>query len=389
VEIVAYTGVFGGYDTLRPTQYPEVCFTDGAVNDSPRWSYRSIFSGRDPKWANRQVKLQAHRYIDADISIYHDGNVRMTASPEEIAAHLGPNDIAVYRHPEGRNCIYSEAQEVIRQHKSSANVVNEQMDRYRAEGYPKRNGLAACYVLVRRHTPQIEQLNNRWWREYERGAKRDQLSFDYVCWKLGVEYSVLPGNLFEGTSSLFERNKHRRVVDVRTTWRNAYGKQVIMAEREYLVEAASDIADRFEDPLMVNIGIFRYATMYCLRAGAPDARLIGIDIKEPDVGQGDLGAEIIIGDSAKIHDRVSDPVHLLFIDGDHRYRGVRADLAAWTPKVASGGLVVMHDYAPRNEHLVKLPILEGVRRAAMEWYENAEGWEQIQAPGSLAAFRSP
>jgi predicted O-methyltransferase YrrM len=35
----------------------------------------------------------------------------------------------------------------------------------------------------------------------------------------------------------------------------------------------------------------------------------------------------------------------LLIDADHSYAGVRADFEAWAPLVASGGTIVLHDYA--------------------------------------------
>src|SRR2546426_11614701 len=34
----------------------------------------------------------------------------------------------------------------------------------------------------------------------------------------------------------------------------------------------------------------------------------------------------------------------LYVDGDHTYEGVRADLQAWVPKVKAGGLVVCDGY---------------------------------------------
>lgn len=37
------------------------------------------------------------------------------------------------------------------------------------------------------------------------------------------------------------------------------------------------------------------------------------------------------------------PVGLLFIDGDHRYEAVRADLAAWQPHLAPGAVVAFDD----------------------------------------------
>jgi len=37
------------------------------------------------------------------------------------------------------------------------------------------------------------------------------------------------------------------------------------------------------------------------------------------------------------------PVDVLFIDGDHSYAGVTADIEAWVPHVRRGGLILFHD----------------------------------------------
>lgn len=47
---------------------------------------------------------------------------------------------------------------------------------------------------------------------------------------------------------------------------------------------------------------------------------------------------------------------LVFIDADHRYEAVKADIAAWAPKVRPGGVMAFHDYL----------IFEGVTRAVRE-----------------------
>lgn len=39
------------------------------------------------------------------------------------------------------------------------------------------------------------------------------------------------------------------------------------------------------------------------------------------------------------------PIGLLFIDGDHRYHAVKADLEAWLPHCAPGAWVAFHDYS--------------------------------------------
>jgi hypothetical protein len=70
------------------------------------------------------------------------------------------------------------------------------------------------------------------------------------------------------------------------------------------------------------------------------------------------------------------PVGLVFIDADHRYEHVKADILAWRPHVAKGGLLVGHDYG----------VFEGVTRAVKElvpeWQLNTGGealwWQWIE-----------
>ena len=387
-KVVVYTAVFGNYDTLLPAKYPGLCFTDGKMPSVAGWDYKTIFADKDPKWANRRCKLLAHEHLNVEFSIYFDGNIELLTDPHTlIEKYLKDADIAVFAHPK-RDCVYAEGEACIREGKAQAAAVNAQMARYRAGGYPTHNGLAACWVLLRRHNHTVKRFNAAWWEEYIKGAKRDQLSFNYVCWKSGMQYAIIPGDLFKGTSKDFRRTRHRgapAVIDYKT----AYGQVLLPGEREYLKSTAEATQDAFGSPTIINIGIFRCASMYCLRAGSPKARMIGIDIKPCDVPiDSSLRASFIIADSAECHTQVTYPVHLLFIDGDHHYRAVKADLDGWTPKIPPGGIVILHDYAPLPEHMALLPELEGVRRAVNEWAEWAE-WERLLAPDSLAAFRRP
>ncbi len=41
---------------------------------------------------------------------------------------------------------------------------------------------------------------------------------------------------------------------------------------------------------------------------------------------------------------VDSTLDFVFIDGDHSYAAVKADIAAWWPKLVSGGLLSGHDY---------------------------------------------
>jgi predicted O-methyltransferase YrrM len=43
--------------------------------------------------------------------------------------------------------------------------------------------------------------------------------------------------------------------------------------------------------------------------------------------------------------RVEEPVHLLFVDGDHSIEGARLDAEIWLPRLAPGGVAMFHDVA--------------------------------------------
>lgn len=70
---------------------------------------------------------------------------------------------------------------------------------------------------------------------------------------------------------------------------------------------------------------------------------------------------VLRGDSVKMADKVEDgSLDFVFIDADHRYAAVKADIQAWAPKVREGGVVCGHDF--------DYPSLEGVRKAVEECF---------------------
>ena len=50
-----------------------------------------------------------------------------------------------------------------------------------------------------------------------------------------------------------------------------------------------------------------------------------------------------IARSTAVADGWSDPIDLLFIDGDHSEAGARSDWEAFSPHVVTGGVVIFHD----------------------------------------------
>lgn len=51
-------------------------------------------------------------------------------------------------------------------------------------------------------------------------------------------------------------------------------------------------------------------------------------------------------------------IDFVFIDGDHSYAAVKADIAAWWPKLVSGGLLSGHDYRDDKDYGVQQAVNE-------------------------------
>jgi hypothetical protein len=51
---------------------------------------------------------------------------------------------------------------------------------------------------VLQKTPTVTEFCDRWWQEIDNGSKRNQMSFDYVRWQMGLEVGYLPGNVQDG-----------------------------------------------------------------------------------------------------------------------------------------------------------------------------------------------
>ena len=63
----------------------------------------------------------------------------------------------------------------------------------------------------------------------------------------------------------------------------------------------------------------------------------------------DRHMRIVQGESTTVAQTFDDgSVDAVFIDADHRYEHVRADIAAWLPKVRRGGMIAGHDYESRE-----------------------------------------
>lgn len=55
--------------------------------------------------------------------------------------------------------------------------------------------------------------------------------------------------------------------------------------------------------------------------------------------------QILRGKSIDMAKTFNKSIDLIFIDGDHSYNAVKADVLAWLPHLKPHGVIIMHDFA--------------------------------------------
>lgn len=163
-------------------------------------------------------------------------------------------------------------------------------------------------------------------------------------------------------------------------------------EAAYLYRLVRDLQPR----TVVEIGRFRGGSTFLIAAALEDGVLHSYDL---ETRQGRAGAhldrELVealrrygLADRVELNtadSRTADPpgaeIDLLFIDGDHREEGVRADFEHWAPLLSSRGHVLFHDAVDAPDFI---PASEsGPARVAAQ---AGEDWERRSGAGSLAHF---
>jgi predicted O-methyltransferase YrrM len=154
---------------------------------------------------------------------------------------------------------------------------------------------------------------------------------------------------------------------------------------------------------IVEIGTARGGTFWAIAQHAPaDALLVSIDIPAgspmdmrngKDVYTGrdreriktlikgtqslrliDMNSQLPGALAALTHALQGRQIDLLFIDGDHRYEGVKSDYEIFSPLVAPGGMIAFHDIVTHEDERV------GVDRFWREVKRKAKCWDEFVGP---------
>lgn len=178
-DITVYTANVGGFDSLKDAQEDltanYVAFTD---QTSDTWDCQKPYDKfKDDRRNSRIQKIMPHLFFDTEYSIYLDGNIRLKVPAQKlIDEYLKDADVAVIRHI-GRDCLYEEATACQAMQKGDPLELATQVKEYAKRGWKPHAGLAECGVIIRRHTPEVERWNEKWWAHYCRYSERDQISF--------------------------------------------------------------------------------------------------------------------------------------------------------------------------------------------------------------------
>ena len=219
MSIVCYTCITGNYDSLKQPKIVSpgidfICFTD-SCNIKQNGIWRMLPIPNDIQYLNnvkkqRIVKICPHRYLKQyDTSIWIDGNIQVIGDLNEFIKQYDLNENPLYTriHPR-RNCIYDEAEACINISKDSRKKIESQVNKYRNDGYPKHIGMVETGIMLRRHNNiRCQMICNEWATELLNNSHRDQLSFNYVCWKNHYVPGILK-NEFKINNKFFRISNH-------------------------------------------------------------------------------------------------------------------------------------------------------------------------------------
>ncbi|MFC1775250.1 glycosyltransferase domain-containing protein [Patescibacteria group bacterium] len=238
-KIVIYTAIFGGKDNITlPTYLPEnadfVCFTDSDIT-SDIWDVRKEESvSDDPVRSAKIYKVLPHKFLpEYEYSVWIDGNILLRGDVNKlIEKYLSDVNLAIFDHTQHkkrwkkifwvkntedwRDCVYDEAEYLLElnekgNYKDDPGLIEDQIRKYRNEGYPKHNGLAVTMIILRRHNePDVIKTMEDWWKEIQGNSRRDQLSFNYTAWKNDLNFVYIKGDSRRNKYFLHTQHKTRK-----------------------------------------------------------------------------------------------------------------------------------------------------------------------------------
>lgn len=204
MRVALITACYGQYDPVR--DLPEshgfdeaICVTDRADLVGNGWRPFVEWRGEHPRLAAKRPKMLPWLYTDCDAAVWLDASFEITSPKFRpwVERHLERDDFVVWSHPEGRICLWQEAQVCWDFPKYAGQPIKAQAESYLRDGMPQHWGLFAAGTVGWRFTPEAKRLGARWYREQERWTLQDQISLPYLLWESGKRFGVWDANEYE------------------------------------------------------------------------------------------------------------------------------------------------------------------------------------------------
>lgn len=205
-KLALYTALFGEFDELYDPYghrdgmhhfdgdgIDRFYFTDLDMNG--KICYTVIKKNMDYlSFVKRQRKVKIlipdEVFDNYEYSMWVDSRPKLSIDPYFFLDFLD-TDFLIKTHG-SRRCVYDEGKVCIMNSKARESVVSKQLDYYRSQEYPTQNGLYYTGFMVRKHTKELKELMNSWWREVRKFSHRDQVSLPYVIWKHKFDITLFP-----------------------------------------------------------------------------------------------------------------------------------------------------------------------------------------------------
>ena len=281
-KVVIYTAITGDYDTLQTPsviddEFDYVCFTDNPNIKSDFWDVRLIEDDDelDSIRKARKYKILPHKYLNEyDYSIWIDGCFDIIADIRKYVQKYSKNHKLLTITHDVRDCIYDESIACINANHDLTETINTQIKKYEQEKFPKHNGLIASGILFRdHHDPDVIKLMDDWFNEVKNHSRRDQLSFNYVCWKNNFQYDT--SDIYYFRNQYFFRADHTDYVDR-------------IHQIKYPKTIKDEILENLQEPTTIAIPIYNAYedTLKCIKSVIKHTKipyeLLLIDDASPD-----------------------------------------------------------------------------------------------------------
>ena len=201
--MICYTVITNKYDTLKDPKvvadgWEYIVYSD-VEQKSDVWEYRHTDK------AQRDLKINGHKLFPGELTLYVDGSIEILT---DLNLFMMPikHDFSIWRHPV-RDCIFDEAEAVIKHKGLDEDVVNEQMKRYK--DMPPHWGLGQTGVMLRDFgVDWVCDVCDSWWGEVSTGLDRDQLSLTFVMWSMFKRPHFIPCQIINKHFKLHLHNKN-------------------------------------------------------------------------------------------------------------------------------------------------------------------------------------